>query len=186
MTISTLFMKFNLYGLVITWIQEAPAINAPCISDVCDGRRWWYRNRNSISILRMQKPSWNHEYHRFHPCTVPKMIPQTCAQHATCEIHNMKSTFWTVLWGPIVGQLYLCKYGMLLWMAFHSWIIIQEPLYQVQQLKTWSHTFFLKTQGKMYSILFYRHLACCKFDAVLTYSLHIVSPSGTPPACLPL
>ena len=34
-TISTLFMKFNLYGLVTAWIQVAPAINAPCSSDVC-------------------------------------------------------------------------------------------------------------------------------------------------------
>jgi len=29
MTISTLFMKFNLYGLVIAYIQEAHANNAP-------------------------------------------------------------------------------------------------------------------------------------------------------------
>ena len=29
MTISTLFMKFNLYGLVIAWIQVAHARNAP-------------------------------------------------------------------------------------------------------------------------------------------------------------
>ena len=39
MTISTLLMKFNLYGLVIAWIHEAPAINAPCSSDVCKDER---------------------------------------------------------------------------------------------------------------------------------------------------
>ena len=54
MTISTLFMKFNLYGLVIAWIQEAPAINAPWSSDVCESKRWRFRNKNSITILRMR------------------------------------------------------------------------------------------------------------------------------------
>ena len=36
-TISTLFMKFNLYGLVIACTHEAHAKRTPCISDVCDG-----------------------------------------------------------------------------------------------------------------------------------------------------
>ena len=30
MTMSTLFMKFNLYGLVIAWIQEAHTSSTPC------------------------------------------------------------------------------------------------------------------------------------------------------------
>ena len=40
MTISTLFMKFNLYGLVIAWTQVAHARNAPWSIDVCVGKRW--------------------------------------------------------------------------------------------------------------------------------------------------
>ena len=40
MTISTLFMKFNLYGFVIAWIKEAHATKTPSISDVRAGRRW--------------------------------------------------------------------------------------------------------------------------------------------------
>ena len=40
MTISTLFMKFNLYGLVIAWTQEAHARNVPWSIDVCVGKRW--------------------------------------------------------------------------------------------------------------------------------------------------
>ena len=39
MTISTLFMKFNLYGLVLAWIQEVPAKRTHCISDVCTNIR---------------------------------------------------------------------------------------------------------------------------------------------------
>ena len=39
MTISTLFMKFNLYGLVIAWIQVAPAKRTPCSLDVCVGKQ---------------------------------------------------------------------------------------------------------------------------------------------------
>ena len=55
MTMSTLFMKFNLYGLVIAKIQEAHATKAPCISAVCAGRWWWFKNKASISMLRMRK-----------------------------------------------------------------------------------------------------------------------------------
>ena len=40
MTISTLFMKFDLYGLVIAWKQEAPAINTPWTINVCESNRW--------------------------------------------------------------------------------------------------------------------------------------------------
>ena len=40
MTISTLFMKFNLYGLVTACIQEAPAKNAPWNIDVLEDERW--------------------------------------------------------------------------------------------------------------------------------------------------
>ena len=54
MTISTLFMKFNLYGLVIAWIQVAHAKNAPWSIDVCESKRWWFRNKNSVDILRMR------------------------------------------------------------------------------------------------------------------------------------
>ena len=53
-TISTLFMKFNLFGLVIAWIQEAHAIRTPCSFDVCKNERWWFTNTNSTSILRMR------------------------------------------------------------------------------------------------------------------------------------
>ena len=40
MTMSTLFMKLNLYGLVIAWTQVAHARNAPWSIDVCVGKRW--------------------------------------------------------------------------------------------------------------------------------------------------
>ena len=40
MTISTLFMKFNLYGLVIAWIQMAHKKNVPWSIDVCESKRW--------------------------------------------------------------------------------------------------------------------------------------------------
>ena len=40
MTISILFIKFNLYGLVIAWIQEAHTRNTPWSIDVCEGKRW--------------------------------------------------------------------------------------------------------------------------------------------------
>ena len=39
MTISTLFMKLNLYGLVIARKQVAHAIRTLCISDVYEGKR---------------------------------------------------------------------------------------------------------------------------------------------------
>ena len=53
-TISILFMKFILYGLVIAWKQEAHANRITCSSDVCENERWWFTNRNSINILRMR------------------------------------------------------------------------------------------------------------------------------------
>ena len=40
MTISILFMKFNLYGLVIAWTQVAHTRNTPSSIDVCVGKRW--------------------------------------------------------------------------------------------------------------------------------------------------
>ena len=36
--ISALFMKFNLYGLVIAYIQQAPAKRTPCSSEVYAGK----------------------------------------------------------------------------------------------------------------------------------------------------
>ena len=39
-TTSTLFMKFNLYGLAIAWTQVAYARNAPWSIDVCESKRW--------------------------------------------------------------------------------------------------------------------------------------------------
>ena len=36
MTISTLVMKLNLYGLVIAWTQEAHTRNTPWSIDVCE------------------------------------------------------------------------------------------------------------------------------------------------------
>ena len=40
MAISTLFMKFNLYGLVIAWKQMAHTKITPCSSDVWEDKRW--------------------------------------------------------------------------------------------------------------------------------------------------
>ena len=40
MTMSTLFMKFNLYGLVIAWTQVAHTKNVPWSIDVCESKRW--------------------------------------------------------------------------------------------------------------------------------------------------
>ena len=54
MAISTLFMKFDLYGLVMAWIKVAHTKTAACSADVCEGKRVWFRNKNSISILRMR------------------------------------------------------------------------------------------------------------------------------------
>ena len=52
--------------------------------------RWWFRNKNSVDILRMRndaETSWSHEYHWFHSCTVPEMIKQTCR---ACHLQNPK------------------------------------------------------------------------------------------------
>ena len=51
MTISILLMKFNLYGLVIAWIQEAPAIYAPSSSDVCESKHDGDLGTRTVSIF---------------------------------------------------------------------------------------------------------------------------------------
>ena len=53
-TISILLLMFSLYGLVIAWKQEAHKKRKTCNSAVWKVERWWFMNKNSISILRMR------------------------------------------------------------------------------------------------------------------------------------
>ena len=58
----------------------------------------------------MQKPSWSHEYHWFHPCALPEMILQICAAHAISENPSIKT--------PLLNSL----------VGYRIWRIVEEMM----------------------------------------------------------
>ena len=135
--ISTLFMSFNLYGLVIAWIQEAH-------NDVRESKRWWFRNKASIDILRMRNdaetilksqvpfvPSlycpWNDSMNMCRACHLQN------PQHATHLLnsrvgHRIENNCWTNDKYDQHTISYCSKYGILLYMTFYSWVTMQNTL----------------------------------------------------------
>ena len=144
MTMSTLFMTLNLYGLVTAWMQEAHKNSTPCSSDVHVDKCIRLIKQTSISILKDEEWCRNHSevvrtigsilvlslkwFHKHvQSMPPPKSTIWNTLSEQSCRVHNEKN-FWKNDKYYQHTTSYSCKHDKFLCMTFHCRIIIQNTL----------------------------------------------------------